>query len=97
MSKNKVNSCGIIPIKGGIRKTNTGNYLAGSRMTVSCERPYKFRGYSEYICHWNGTWLPANNVPLHKFNDWPTCERKFTIINIFILIFKKINYFLIYF
>lgn len=64
-------------------------------MTVSCERPYKFRGYSEYVCHWNGTWLPANNVPLHKFKDWPRCERKCTN-TIFFLNFIRIN-FLIYF
>jgi hypothetical protein len=62
-------------IKGGIRKTSTGNYLAGSRMTVSCESGYVFYGYPEYVCNWNGTWLPTNNVPLSKFNDWPGCER----------------------
>ena len=62
-------------IKGGIRKTSTGNYLAGSRMTVSCESGYVFYGYPEYVCNWNGTWLPTNNVPLSKFKDWPGCER----------------------
>ena len=62
-------------IKGGIRKTSTGNYLAGSKMTVSCEDGYLFYGYPEYICDWNGTWLPTNNVPLSKFHDWPGCER----------------------
>ena len=30
----QVNSCGIYPLKAGIRKTDTGNYLAGSKMTV---------------------------------------------------------------
>ena len=39
-----VNSCGIMPIKGGVRKTTTGNYLAGSRMTVSCQSGYTFYG-----------------------------------------------------
>ena len=63
-------------IKGGIRKTNTGNYLAGSRMTVSCDSKYTFYGHSDYICNWNGSWLPTNGVPLGKFKDWPTCERK---------------------
>jgi hypothetical protein len=72
-----VNSCGIMAIKGGIRRTTTGNYLAGSRMTVTCERPYTFKGYPEFICHWNGSWLPANGVPLSKFKDWPECERNF--------------------
>jgi hypothetical protein len=71
-----VNSCGILPLKGGIRKTTTGNYLAGSRMTVSCEKSYTFYGWPEYICNPNGTWLPTNNVPLHKFRSWPECERK---------------------
>lgn len=71
-----VNSCGIIPIKGGIRRTTTGNYLAGSRMTVTCESGYTFYGWSEYICNPNGTWLPTNNVPLSRFRDWPVCERK---------------------
>ena len=64
-------------IKGGIRKTSTGNYLAGSKMTVSCESAYTFYGYPEYFCHWNGTWLPTNNKPLSEFNDWPVCERNF--------------------
>jgi hypothetical protein len=72
----KVNSCGIIPIKGGVRRTTTGNYLAGSRMTVTCESGYTFYGWSEYICNPNGTWLPTNNVPLSRFRDWPICERK---------------------
>ena len=84
----KVNSCGIMAIRGGIRRTSTGNYLAGSRMTVSCESGYTFYGYSDYVCHPNGTWLPANNVPLHQFNDWPGCERiliiKFNFNQIFI-------------
>ncbi len=71
-----VNSCGIYPLKGGIRRTTTGNYLAGSRMTISCQKGYTFYGYPEYICHENGTWLPANGVPLNKFKDWPVCERK---------------------
>ncbi len=66
-------------IKGGIRKTNTGNYLAGSRMTVSCESRYTFYGHSDYICNWNGSWLPTNGVPLGKFKDWPVCERNFDI------------------
>ena len=64
-------------IKGGIRRTTTGNYLAGSRMTVSCETGYTFYGHPEYTCNSNGTWLPTNNVPLHLFNDYPVCERKF--------------------
>lgn len=63
-------------IRGGIRRTNTGNYLAGSRMTVSCEKGYRFFGHPDYVCHENGTWLPSNNVPLHKFKDWAGCERK---------------------
>lgn len=75
-----VNSCGIYLLKGGVRKTNTGNYLAGSKMTVSCQKGYTFYGYPDYICHPNGTWLPANNVPLHKFKDWPFCERNLKII-----------------
>lgn len=58
-------------------------------MTVSCERPYTFRGYSDFICHWNGTWLPANNVPLHEFNDWPRCERKYFNVNLFNLFIRK--------
>lgn len=74
-------------LKGGIRKTTTGNYLAGSRMTVSCQKPYTFYGYPEYICHQNGTWLPTNNVPLTQFKDWPICERKkVQILIIYILI-----------
>ncbi len=72
---NLVNSCGIIPIKGGIRTTSTGNYLAGSRMTVTCESSYTFYGWPDYICNNNGTWLPTNNVPLSKFRAWPVCER----------------------
>lgn len=63
-------------IKGGIRKTDTGNYLAGSRMTITCAKYYTFGGYGSFVCHPNGTWLPANGVPLHKFNNWPYCERK---------------------
>jgi hypothetical protein len=66
-----------LAFKGGVRRTTTGNYLAGSRMTVSCEQGYVFFGHPEYICHPNGTWLPSNNVPLHRFKDWPTCERMF--------------------
>lgn len=73
-------------IKGGIRKTSTGNYLAGSRMTVSCESGYVFFGYPDYICHWNGSWLPTNNVPLHKFKDWPGCERIKKAINLISII-----------
>jgi len=73
-----VNSCGILELKGGIRKTTTGNYLAGSRMTVSCESSYWFSGHPEYVCHWNGTWLPSNGVPLGRFNDWPVCERNYS-------------------
>ena len=57
-----------------MRKKSTGNYLAGSRMTVSCEDDYLFYGYPEYICNWNGTWRSNNNVPLSKFKDWPGCE-----------------------
>ena len=70
-----VNSCGILSIRGAVRRTNTGNYLAGSRMTVSCERGYTFYGYPDYICHTNGSWLPANGKPLDKFKSWPVCER----------------------
>jgi hypothetical protein len=76
-----VNSCGILLLKGGVRRTTTGNYLAGARMTVSCEKGYTFYGYPDYICNWNGTWLPANNVPLYKFKDWPICEREFKFLN----------------
>ena len=73
-----VNSCGIISIKGGIRKTSTGNYLVGSRMSISCERPFTVRGHPDYI--WNGSWLPSNGVPLSKFKDWPQCERNFFVL-----------------
>lgn len=81
-----VNSCGILSIKGAIRRTNTGNYLSGSRMTVSCQPGYTFFGYPEYICNWNGSWLPANGKPLDKFRDWPICEREY---------FKYFNYLLL--
>ena len=80
----QVNSCGIYPLKAGIRKTDTGNYLAGSKMTVSCAKYYTFYGNPSYICHPNGTWLPANGVPLHKFKDWPFCERKKIIFFLFL-------------
>lgn len=46
-------------------------------MTVSCAKYYTFYGNPNYVCHPNGTWLPANGVPLYKFNDWPFCERKY--------------------
>jgi hypothetical protein len=46
-------------------------------MTVSCAKYYTFYGNPNYVCHPNGTWLPANGVSLNKFNDWPFCERKY--------------------
>lgn len=71
-----VNSCGIYLLKGGIRKTDTGNYLTGSVMKISCESGYMLFGFDEFKCNWNGTWLPTNNKWLEKFRDWPYCERE---------------------
>jgi hypothetical protein len=48
-------------------------------MTVTCENGYVFYGHPEYVCNWNGSWLPTNNVPLSEFKDWPGCERIFII------------------
>ena len=74
----QVNSCGIYFLRGGIRKTSTGNYLAGTYMDVSCERGYTLFGWNRFYCNWNGTWLPTNNMWLEQFRDWPYCERKQT-------------------
>lgn len=74
-----VNSCGIYLLKGGIRKTDTGNYLTGSVMKISCESGYMLFGFDEFKCNWNGTWLPTNNKWLEKFRDWPYCEREWFV------------------
>jgi len=71
-----VNSCGIYLLKGGIRTTDTGNYLSGSLMKIRCEPGYMLFGHDEFKCNWNGTWLPTNDKWLEQFRDWPYCERK---------------------
>lgn len=92
-----VNSCGIYLLKGGIRKTSTGNYLSGTYMDISCQPGYTLFGWHRFYCNWNATWLPTNNMWLEQFRDWPYCERNFTkmIIKLIeialkLLIFKTI-------
>lgn len=74
-------------MQGGVRTTSTGNYLTGSRMKLSCKRGYILFGWSEFVCNWNGTWLPTNGQWLAQFRDWPYCEREFIGFNFLILCF----------